>query len=56
MIKNEIKNLIKTDNFSIVIFTKGSLTVAIVLQFIVLREIKKNENFLYKNLQKMQRL
>ena len=46
MIKNEIKNLIKTDNFSIVKFKKGSLTVAIALQFIVLREIKKNENVL----------
>lgn len=44
--KKEIKNLIKTDNFSIVKFKRGSLTVVITLQYIILREIKKNYNFL----------
>ena len=44
-LKDEIKKLIKTDNFSIIKFKKGSLTVAIALQYIVLREIKKNEDF-----------
>ena len=48
-IKKEIKDLIKTDNFSIIQFKKGSLTVAITLQYLVLREIKKtkklNETF-----------
>ena len=39
--KKEIKNIIKTDNFSIIKFKKGSLTVAITLQYIILREIKK---------------
>ena len=39
--KKEIKNLIKTDNFSIVKFKRGSLTVVITLQYIILREIKK---------------
>ena len=45
-LKEEIKKIIKTDNFSIVKFRKGSLTVAITLQYIVLKVIKNQKNAL----------
>ena len=43
-LKNEIKQLIKTDNFSIIEFKKGSLIVAIALQYIFFNQIKKYKN------------
>ena len=42
-IKKEIKDILKTNNFSIIEFKKGSLTVVITLQYLVLREIKKTK-------------
>ena len=40
-LKKEIKNLIKTDNFSIIGFKRGSLTVLITLQYLVHKELQK---------------
>ena len=40
-LKEEIKNLLKEDNFSIIEIKKGSLTVIITLQFIIFNEIKR---------------
>ena len=40
-LKEEIKNILKEDNFSIIEIKKGSLTVIIALQFIIFNEIKR---------------
>ena len=45
-LRKEIKKLIKTDNFSIIKFQRGSLSVIITLQYLVLRELQKNRNAL----------
>ena len=45
-LKTEIKNLINNENFSIIEIRKGSLTVIITLQYLVLRELQKNRNTL----------
>ena len=43
-IKEELKKLLKTDKFSIVKFKKGSLTIAITLQYIVMKQLNKIRN------------
>ena len=40
-LRNEIKTILKTDNFSIVQIRKGSLTVILALQCILINELKK---------------
>ena len=40
-LKEELKNLLKEENFSIIEIKKGSLTVIIALQFIIFNEIKR---------------
>ena len=40
-LRKEIKKLIKTDNFSIIGFKRGGLTVIITLQYLVHKELQK---------------
>ena len=49
-IKDEIKKLIKKDNFSIIEIKKGSLTVIITLQYIIFEEIRKDRNMDFSNI------
>ena len=43
-LKKEIKQLIKSDNFSIILFKKGSLTVVLTLQYLILKNLKLKKN------------
>ena len=43
-LKKEINNLIKEDNFSIIEIKKGSLTVILLLKFIIFKLLKKIKN------------
>ena len=40
-LREEIKNLLKTDNFSIVEIKRGSLTILLTLQCLILKELKE---------------
>jgi surface protein len=44
-LRKEIRNIIGVDNFSIIDIKRGSLTVVIALQFLILKHLK-NKNFL----------
>ena len=43
-LKAELKSILKTDNFSIIEIKKGSLTIILTLQNIILNEIKKMDD------------
>ena len=49
-LKNEIKNLLKNNNFSIIEIKKGSLTIILCLQYLILREIRNLDNTNYETL------